>query len=113
MKSWSFLKASLIVFAFLFSNPSFARQQDVCETQSYFVMQITELRDMGWPKEFILSVIEYKDSAQGAKAREEVPLMIEEIYMNKNLTKTPQEVAISFYQKCRELPDWPEQDIEV
>ena len=113
MKSWKSLKACLITFVLLFSTPSFARQQDVCEAQSYFVMQITELRDMGWPKEFIISIIEYKDTPQGRKAQEEVPLIIDEVYQEKNIKKSPQELALSFYKKCLKLPKWPEKDIEV
>ena len=113
MNSWKSLKACLFIFVLLFSTPSFARQQHICEAQSYFIMKITELRDMGWPKEVVISTIEYTDTPQGRQAKKEVPLMIEEVYQEKNITKSPQELALSFYKKCLKLPKWPDNDIEV
>lgn len=90
-----------------------ARQTDICQGQAEFITQITAVRDAGWPKEFVLSLIEFQDTAQGRQAKIEVPLWFDEIYDPKNAKRTPEEMGKAYYRSCLGLPNWPADEVKV
>ena len=105
--------ASLMAVVIGFSSPSFSRQVDICQGQANFVAQVTELRDMGYPMEFLISMITYQDSASGRQAAKEVPEMIKSVFAKKNLKKTPEQMGKAFYKSCLGLPDWAAEETKV
>lgn len=112
------LSKVLILIIFLFASAFIlgnvhARQVNICQGQAEFISQITAVRDAGWPKEFVLSLIEFQDSAQGRQASLEVPLWFDEIYKSENQKKTPEEMGKAYYRSCLGLPDWPQDEVKI
>ena len=99
---------AFLLGAFLMgSNPVVARSPDRCQILSEVVMQFGYMRDAGVTDKEILAAISFHDTEQGKQASKEIPAMIKDIYAKKNAKRTPEELAVKYYQSCLGLPDWP------
>ena len=94
-----------LLFAFVLGIGTVqARALVDCMGGAEFVYMVASVRDMGTTKKEVFDSI--KDFKYPNKQiKKEVPEMINTIYLLKNKSISPQELAEVYYLRCLELPD--------